>query len=51
MRQTGCLPMECLERTPISNYGAAVAVRVGMAELAREKGGLARNVAAVIVRL
>ena len=36
VRQTACLPMECLERTPVSNYGAAVAMRVGIAELTRE---------------
>ena len=35
LRQTAGIPMECLERTPLSNYGAAIAVRVGMAEVAR----------------
>jgi hypothetical protein len=35
LRQTAGLPMECLERTPTSNYGAAIAVRVGMAEVSR----------------
>lgn len=35
LRQTAGLPTECLERLPTSNYGAAIAVRVGMAEVAR----------------
>lgn len=35
LRQTAGLPQECLERTPASNYGAAIAVRVGMSQISR----------------
>ncbi len=37
MRQSSGLPMECLIQTPLSQYGAVVAISIGKADYARER--------------